>query len=260
MNLLRNPEFEDTLFVPAVTSPDGYSTLRVPREWGGGVLTGLSPLRWINKVPQGAAGSRRVSGARSYQMYCEDGTFTAWLFQRVAVEAGTPLAAGAQAFIEGLAGACARVGIDPNGGENPYARGVVWSPWATALNKWTPRSVACTAEGEFATIFLYATQTNPTDPNGVYWDSAYVDGTPSYSGLPPVLNFQLTYNMKFRAGPGTQFDELARVPRGTTIVVTGRTSDGLWVRGEYNGAFGWLAAQYGTLNGDVMRLPVIRNG
>ena len=257
MNLLLNAEFEDTLFVPAVTSSDGYSVFRVPRDWGGGVLTGLSPLRWINRIPTGAAGNRRVSGARSYQMYCDDGTFTAWLFQRFAVTPGTPLAAGAQAFVEGLTGAGARVGIDPNGGDNPYAKGMVWSPWATTLNKWTPRSVSCEAQGEFATIFLYCTQTNPIDPNGVYWDSAYADGTPGSGDVPPLLEFRLEFNMKYRAGPGAIFPELARLPRGTMLVAFGRTPDGLGIKTDIDGMEGWLATQYGTLSGDVMRLPIV---
>ena len=80
-------------------------------------------------------------------MYCEDGTFTAWLFQRFSTEPGTPLTAGAQAFVEGASGSVARVGLDPHGGENPYARSVIWSPWTNELNRWQPRSVACAAGG-----------------------------------------------------------------------------------------------------------------
>lgn len=260
MNLLLNPEFEETILVPAVTSSDGFNTFRVPRDWGGGVLTSLSPQRWVNRVPQGAAGSRKVNGVRSFQMFCEDGTFTAWLFQRFTVRPKTPLAAGAQAFIEGVDGAVARVGIDPNGGENPFARGVVWSPWATALNQWTPRSVSCTAEGEYATIFLYATQTNQTDPNGVYWDSAYADGTAGKNNIVVTLSGVLEFNMRFRSGPGTAYTEIARIPRGTKFTATERSADGLWIRTRINGTHGWLAAQYCTLSGDVMRLPTVGVG
>src|SRR5690606_11258171 len=115
MNLLLNPSFEDTLSVTAVVSEDGYSQFRVPREWGGGVLTRPSNQRWINRIPSGAAGTRKVSGERSYQMFCEDGSFTAWLFQRFSTQPGTPLTAGAQAFVEGAQGSVARVGIDPYG-------------------------------------------------------------------------------------------------------------------------------------------------
>lgn len=260
MNLLLNAEFEDTLFVPAVTSDDGYNEFRVPRDWSGGVLRRPSPQRWINRIPSGAAGSRKVSGARSFRMYCEDGTFTAWLFQRFSTKRRTPLTAGAQAFVEGMPGSVARVGIDPNGGENPYARGVIWSPWATVLNKWVPRSVTCRAEGEFATIFLYATQTVFTDPNGVYWDSAYADGTPGDTDGVAMLDFMLNFNIRFRSGPGIEFEEVGRIPRGTGLLAVGRSQDGVWIAVDYDGQFGWLAAQYGRLNGDVMRLPVVPVG
>jgi hypothetical protein len=260
MNLLLNAEFEDTLFVPAVVSDDGFREFRVPRDWSGGVLRRPAPQRWINRIPNGAAGSRRVSGARSFLMYCEDGTFTAWLFQRFTTSPRTPLTAGAQAFIEGMPGSVARVGIDPNGGENPYARGVIWSPWATVLNRWVPRSVACSAEGEYATIFLYATQSMFTDPNGVYWDSAYADGTAGSGDGVTRLDIVLDFNIRFRSGPGVEFDELARIPRGTELVAVGRSYDGLWIATDYQGQFGWLTAQYGRLSGDVMRLPVLPVG
>lgn len=260
MNLLLNPSFEDTLSVTAVVSEDGYSQFRVPREWGGGVLTRPSNQRWINRIPSGAAGTRKVSGERSYQMFCEDGSFTAWLFQRFSTQPGTPLTAGAQAFVEGAQGSVARVGIDPYGGENPYARSVVWSPWTNDLNRWQPRSVACAAGGEFATVFLYATQTNFSDPNSVYWDSAYADGTAGQGGQSVTLDFTLDFNMRFRSGPGPDFEELARIPRGTPLVAVGRTADGLWIAVDYAGQYGWLAAQYGRLAGDVMRLPVAAMG
>ncbi|GIK29012.1 MAG: hypothetical protein J5J04_09990 [Anaerolineae bacterium] len=256
MNLLRNADFEDTLFVPAVTSADGFTVMRVPREWEGGALTSMSPMRWVNKVPVGAAGGRRVSGQRSYHMYCDDGTFTAWLYQRVVVRPGTPLAAGAQVFIEGVERAVARVGIDVSGGSHPYASSVIWSPWATALNKWTARAVSAVATGERATLFLYATQVAQADPNGVYWDSAYIDGTAGAVPNHVSLEVALRYNMRFRSGPGPNFPEIDRIPRDTTLVAVARTADALWVMTEYEQRTGWLAAQYCLFDGDIMRLPV----
>lgn len=260
MNLLLNASFEETLSVVAVVSPDGYSQFRVPREWNGGVLTRPANLRGINHVPSGAVGTRKVSGEYSYQMYCEDGTFTAWLYQRVSTLSGTPLTAGAQAYVEGSPGSVARVGIDPYGGDNPFLRSVIWSPWTNDLDCWQPRSVACAAAGEFATVFLYATQPYFSDPNGVYWDSAYADGTLGGGSGDVTLTFLLDFNMRFRAGPGANFEELARIPRGTRLVAVGRTADGLWIAVDYAGQYGWLAAQYGRLEDDVIRLPIVPLG
>jgi hypothetical protein len=105
-------------------------------------------------------------------------------------------------------------------------------------------------------VFLYATQTVFADPNGVYWDSAYADGTPGDADGTVMLDFVLDFNMRFREGPGPDFPEVARIPRGTPLVAVGRTSDGLWIAADYDGQYGWLATQFGRLSGDVMRLPV----
>src|SRR5690606_23105898 len=119
---------------------------------------------------------------------------------------------------------------------------------------------ACAAGGEFATVFLYATQANFSDPNSVYWDSTYADGTAGQGGQSVTLEFILDFNMRFRSGPGPDFEELARIPRGTPLVAVGRTADGLVIAVDYAGQYGWLAAQYGRLAGDVMRLPVAAMG
>ena len=43
-------------------------------------------------------------------------------------------------------------------------------------------SVNAHATGGVVTLFLYATQSQPSDPNGVYWDEAFLNGIPGQGG------------------------------------------------------------------------------
>lgn len=259
MNLLVNAEFDEPTLVEAVVSKDGYSRFHVPRAWQGGALTVPAPFRWINRIPEGGAhtGARKLSGVRSFHVYYDYGTFSAWLYQRVPVMPSTPLSGGAHVYIEGTDGAVARVGIDPLGGQNPFARTVVWSAWATQRDAWTPCAVSVGAESASATLFLYATQTNYVEPNGVYWDAAFVNGTPPESEQESSAQMvTLAYNMRFRAGPGTQYAEIARLERGKTVTLLARSVDGLWLWVEAGGRQGWLATQFISSPDRVMGLPV----
>jgi hypothetical protein len=259
MNLLENAEFDSTVVREFMRVEDGERTFVTPMQWEAGLLTGLTQMRWMNRVPNSGAhtGARRVSGTRSFHIHCEDGTFTAWLYQRVRVVPGTAVTAGAQAFLEGVDGACARVGLDPVGGENPFARTVLWSPWARALDRWSPRAVSSSAQGEFATIFLYGTQMSYADPNGVYWDAAYLNGTRGDESIPIVLGFRLDYHLRFREEASTNAVELSKIARGTVVMADGRTVDNLWIRARLGPLCGWLPAQFGTLEGVITRLPVV---
>ena len=95
---------------------------------------------------------------------------------------------------------------------------------------------------------------------GFIREGTYADGTPGQDGQSITLDFTLDFNMRFRSGPGAGFEEVGRIPRGTRLVAVGRTVDGLWIAVDYAGQYGWLAAQYGRLTGDVMRLPVASVG
>ncbi len=260
MNLLTNPEFDDPTTVEAVVGDHGYSRFTVPRAWQGGTLSGSTPQRWVNRIPQGSAhtGARKMSGPRSFHVYYDYGTFTAWVYQRVHVLQGSPLSGGAHVYIEGADGAVARVGIDPLGGENPFASSVVWSPWASKRDAWTACAVTTGAESDHATLFLYATQTHYTDPNGVYWDAAFLNGTPPDNLTDSQPSVELTYNMRFRAGPGTQHPEIGRLERGTRVSLLGRTPDGLWLWVQAGDQMGWLATQFITTPERIMNLPVKR--
>lgn len=101
-------------------------------------------------------------------------TFTAAVYQQVTVTAGSNLRAAASAFIENVSesNAGVRIGIDPNGGTNPLAGGIVWSGFSRTVQAWNTVSVDATAASSTITVFLYTTQQWPNDPNNIYWDDA----------------------------------------------------------------------------------------
>ncbi|HLA44099.1 MAG TPA: SH3 domain-containing protein [Aggregatilineales bacterium] len=68
-----------------------------------------------------------------------------------------------------------------------------------------------------------------------------------------------TSNARLRAGPGTDFAELALIPAGTTLAAVGRNADSSWIQVNYNGTVGWIAAFLLSISGDVNSLPVIQS-
>ena len=182
-NLLNNPGFEEEAGwrVVAVGSEDGDgdTTFNAPPGWSGW----YNPARrevWENRLPNGYPhmGSGFVrSGNRSMNLDRGDATFTAAIFQTVSVPEGSNVIGSAwvrmNLDLNANPNARARVGIHPRGGTNPFDSDVVWSGWATnAVNDFVQLSASATATGSAVTIFLYATQQYPSNPNGVYWDDA----------------------------------------------------------------------------------------
>lgn len=66
----------------------------------------------------------------------------------------------------------------------------------------------------------------------------------------------LTYSLNLRAGPSTNFLILRRMPRWTSVPVTGRTASNLWVQVDYQGVPGWSWAPYMAISGDLNSVPV----
>jgi uncharacterized protein YraI len=342
-NLLQDPSFEGETYVFISRDPlDENVTYSVPQFWGGGVALSPRDQPWQNVHPTGFPhfGAYKRTGNRSFHMARGGGTFTAYLFQQTWTQPGSTVMAGAFAFIEGTTG-LARVGIDPTGGGNPFSPAVVWSGWASGAYQWNQLSVSATAGSSGSvTIFLYATQQFPSDPNGVYWDDASLIGVPvarpaagaptsgeggggqfvaatvrlnvrsgpgttferigrinpgdpyrvvesldgwygiEYNGRTgyvaaqyvqpasapsasagPIstassLDFTLLYTVRLRSGPGTTFDTLTRVPFNTIVRAVGRNASNTWLQVVYEGQTGWVAAQYGQLDGSINSLPV----
>lgn len=82
------------------------------------------------------------------------------------------------------------------------------------------------------------------------------DAPPPSGGDPTGVNAVPDFNLILRAGPGTGFASIGRVPAGTTVPVLGRDASNLWLFVEYQGQQGWIAAWYSTVNGDLNTVPV----
>ncbi len=82
--------------------------------------------------------------------------------------------------------------------------------------------------------------------------------TPVPSTPPPTGGVTATpnSNINFRSGPGTNFSIIGSVPGGAMVTVIARNGDNSWIKVNYNGTIGWLAAWLVTVNGNLNSLPI----
>jgi uncharacterized protein YraI len=144
-----------------------------------------------------------------------------------------------------------RAGIDPTGGADPFSPNVVWSNWSGSRNSWNQVSLSTTAKGGVATLFLYATQDTPADPNGVYWDNAYLNGTPGVApaqpGAAPATRPMVTAtaNMRVRRGPGLDQARIGAMNAGESYPLVEDLGD--WYAIDFNGQTGYVSAAYANV-------------
>lgn len=77
---------------------------------------------------------------------------------------------------------------------------------------------------------------------------------------PPTEGLRATTqaNLRLRSGPGTDFQILDVAPFGTIVSVTGRNASSDWIRVEYQGSVGWMAAWHTTISGgNISSAPVV---
>ena len=183
-NLLRDPGFENTAMKVVVSNDGEGVSFAVNQDWNGWYTESPRTADWQNRIPNGTgrnnAGFGFVrSGNRSMELSRGFATFTAAIYQSVSAPAGSTVTGSAWYVMDLSDGASsqARVGIDPNGGSNPYDSDIVWSSWGGnqyASNGFRQLSVSTTATGDAVTIFLFATQTVPSESNGIFWDDASI--------------------------------------------------------------------------------------
>lgn len=192
-NLLVDPSFEVEGDYKRVAEGDG-AIFDVPQAWNGWVTTAPRTEPWMNLIPTGFPhfGLFKRDQNRSLHIARGSATFTTAVYQTVTVPENANVTGSAWGFMERKAGNAPvtpggqfRVGIDPNGGANPLSPSIVWSPWVTTADGWYQATTNATAQGTRVTLFLYATQTQPSDPNGIYWDEASLTvGGPGGSAPP----------------------------------------------------------------------------
>jgi len=170
-NLLTNPGFESDY-----SGRMGRGDFNFPAGWGGWFTTAPQTEAWMNQPPNAFPHTSyfKYGGSSSLSISKGSGTFTAAAYQEVGdIPAGAVLRGTAQVLIENNSGSNAqvRIGIGSNVGSNVNGA-ITWSGWATQLNDFQQVSVEHTATGGSVTLFIYATQTWPNDPNAVYFDDA----------------------------------------------------------------------------------------
>jgi uncharacterized protein YraI len=259
-NLLQDPSFEGENYTLIDVDPlDPFTTYNAPWYWWGGFVKG-GDAPWKNVYPSGFphSGPVKHSGNRSYNMARGGGTFTAWLLQQVSVQPNTDVEGGAWAYIQNnLSGAVARVGIDPNGGGDPNSPTIVWSDWGGGLFQWYLMQVKARAGASgVVTLFLYATQSQPSDPNGVFWDDAYLVGipgaglttSPGQQPVAPVTTRVATSQVRLnvRGGAGTTFPRIGTMLPGQAYAVTGDANG--WFSIDFNGQTGWVSSAFVTVS------------
>ncbi len=183
-NLLRDGGFEGSY------TSRGRADLNLPVDWS--IWIGESPHTedWMNlppvAFPHNGPDPAPHSGAHALSLDKGYATYTAAVYQQVGVTNGSNVTASAWAFIRTCkipdgaptctsspdSDALTRIGIDPNGGTNPFDSDVVWSANASPHETWQQMTVSATATGSTVTLFLYATQTWPAQINKTFWDDA----------------------------------------------------------------------------------------
>lgn len=258
-NLLQNPGFDSETYTLISTDPtDPATTFNAPLGWWGGIAFAPHDAFWMNVHPNGFphSASFKRSGIFSYHMGRGGATFTAYLYQQVSVAPNSDVQGGAWAFLENSGSSITRVGIDPRGGTDPFSPNVVWSPFAVGLYQWNYMSVNAKASGAVVTLFLYATQVQPYNPNGVYWDEAFLNGIPGQSTVStsttsnPASNAQVvsaSVRINVRSGPGTTFARIGRMNPGDAFALLEQTGD--WVKIDFQGQVGFVAARFVTVSG-----------
>jgi uncharacterized protein YraI len=257
-NLLRDPGFEGEAYKTVSIDPlDPNLSFNVPVDWNGIVITAPHSESWMNIHPSGYphTGPIRHGGFRSLHVARGFATFNAIIFQQVSVQPNTTVEGGAFAFMDTPQG-LVRAGIDPDGGTNPFAPGVVWSNWAAGVNAWVQVTTRATARAGAVTLFLQATQLQPSNPNGTYWDDAFLNGvagsgTPAGPGSGSATSlYQLTSNvlLRVRRGPSLDAERFGSIFPGQYFDITGQV--GQWYEINYYGergyVAGWLAVVSGT--------------
>lgn len=183
-NLLSNAGFEYNY------SGRGRGDFNFAENWGGWFTESPRSEGWMNLPPNAFPHTSyyKYSGTTAQSISKGGGTFTAAAYQEVGnIPAGAIVRGSAFVFLENVSDSQAkvRVGVGSNVGGNPFGGDVTWSPWMTSpFNEYRQISVDHIAAGGNVTIFIYATQGWPNDPNAVYMDDASLVIVGNSSDLP----------------------------------------------------------------------------
>ena len=169
----------------------GIGELTVPFGWVPVWTQGTEP--GVNHRPECDRETVRVrSGEAAAKVFSTHASHTAALSRRVQVQAGAAIRAVAHGATFGIkAGLGMRLGIDPEGGLDPDAEGVIWSSWWGQYNDdWKPElyhkfSVAIQAPSDYVTVFLYSHSDYKASTVAAYWDDVLIEQESDTPGPDP---------------------------------------------------------------------------
>lgn len=192
--LLSNPGLEEGGFGAYRTVRSGEKPFYLASGWdiwlgpskGGRYNNSSKTSVWPHPGP----GPAPQEGSRALNIDCGYVTCEVAIYQQVTVVEGSNLTASAWAQVKACnlpedeptcgsaveSGAQTRIGIDPNGGEDPRDGDVVWSNWAQPHDRWLEMRVNATTTGGSATLFLYSSQEEVAHLNKTYWDNVSLTG------------------------------------------------------------------------------------
>jgi LysM repeat protein len=207
-NLLTNGSFEGAYYGQGAatrTVPDGWTLVvgsGAPRAFPHNdpvqVLDGA--VSW--NLNQGYTVFTAVAYQRVDGLNDGDGvTFTAygWVYTCDNTATSCVIADPPYRQSDTSAGATLRVGIDPEGGNDPTAGRVKWSSPAAPYDRWAEMSVSATVKGTSVTVFMYMTQTTGLALNNVYWDKASLIRTvvvPDATATSPFVPFVVPQSIR----------------------------------------------------------------
>lgn len=189
-NLLQNGGFENG-------GPFGnYQTFgradfAIARPWVGWYTNSPRTESWMNEDPIAFPHSASFKREANFSQNLGRGfaTFTAGVYQVVNdIPEGTTLRASVWVYqdVKEQIGAQTRIGIGAGALSSPNAA-ITWSPWGRTIGGWQQISVDVTVPAGSVTIWIYSTQSQPSNPNQVYYDDASLVavGTGEVPDVPP---------------------------------------------------------------------------
>ncbi|HEY3107822.1 MAG TPA: hypothetical protein VGL23_03670, partial [Chloroflexota bacterium] len=178
-NRLRNPSFEGGSYRAGISSSVASDWSRWFQHRGAN-----DPGYWLPEpefgVLVGRAGQAR-SGLRSQRWFNSWAVHNGGVFQAVAVPPGAWLRFSAyllgwssqqDEFARSEGPHFRWVGIDPDGGTDPFDPRIVWSSAETTMDRWAPASVVAQARRDRVTVFVRSQADWATKHNDVLLDDA----------------------------------------------------------------------------------------
>ncbi len=180
-NLLANPDFEGSFGGEEYTSvPEGWS------PWWQEDATFSRP----NFNPSEGVPERLKSGLRAASYWIQYRRYNAGLFQRVGATPGARyrFTIWGHSLTRPSGNVQMQIGIDPNGGGDPFSSSIVWSGVLVPMGTYQQFTVEATAAGNEITVYLRAAPDYPVEQSETYWDTASltVVGQAAPTNTPPA--------------------------------------------------------------------------